>query len=259
MRKLILSIMMLLCVAMSYGQTAKKLFKKYKKQIIAEYSDLSKQFISQIEQLKHDPSSALTAQEWTEMAKGIKSVEQLHMADSELLTAALDKDVKALQGYELLLRKHVNPEEKPAKNPMQDIINEMENPDVVFAIYGKPKGDKVKDMLLICNVWDDVIMIYFDCNLSKGLVAKGLTGEGGLMFNAKASLSLEEDSVLTQNMLVVINGKPYPELHSEAEAKEYMKENGIEWNHENWLVDEEAKEKYPDAGKSVVVEFYSKK
>ena len=58
------------------------------------------------------------------------------------------------------------------------------------------------------------------------------------------------------NVLIVINGQEYPNLHSAEEASEWMKAQGISWNHENMIVGAEpVKEKYPNTDKKVVIEF----
>ena len=60
------------------------------------------------------------------------------------------------------------------------------------------------------------------------------------------------------NVLIVIEGKEYPDLQSEKEGTEYMKANGIRWNTESWIVGEAVKEKYPNTDKKVVIEFAEK-
>ena len=55
--------------------------------------------------------------------------------------------------------------------------------------------------------------------------------------------------------LIVINGEEHPELQSTKEAADYMEKHNISFNHENWIVGEAVKEKYPHTEKKVVIEF----
>ena len=64
------------------------------------------------------------------------------------------------------------------------------------------------------------------------------------------------EEVKNGNVLFVINGKEYPDLHSTEEAAKYMEENDIHFNVESWVVGGAVKEKYPNTDKKVVIEFF---
>jgi hypothetical protein len=88
-------------------------------------------------------------------------------------------------------------------------------------------------------------------SLDMGAMVAGAKYRGEFEERLKAVL----EEVKKGNVLIVINGKEYPDLHSTEDAAKYMEANDIHFNVESWIVGGAVKEKYPNTDKKVVIEF----
>jgi len=259
--KQILIIAMLLMACTTQAQTASKLIEKYRKLPNATYMDTSKETLKNIDE-NQDP--ALTEKDRAQMKKNFKKSEtvQIEKCDEELLTQ-IDKDIKALKGYELLFTTNKNGGSDEDANVFKQMMSDMWNPTIKLKCYGKVKGNMVSDILMRIDMWDTVALLYCDQKMDKELMVKSIMESDG--FNLKIDHDSEDvdmkdalEEVKKGNVLIVINGQEFPDLHSTEEASEYMEAHDIWWNLESWIVGGAVKEKYPNTDKAVVIEFSRK-
>ena len=260
--KQILIIAMLLMACTTQAQTASKLIEKYRKLPNATYMDTSKETLKNIDE-NQDP--AFTEEDRAQMKKNFKKSEtvQIEKCDEELL-AQIDKDIKALKGYELLFTTNKNGGSSDEDaNVFRQMMSDMWNPTIKSQCYGKVKGNTVSDILIRVDMWDTVALLYSDQKMDKELMVKSLMESDG--FNLKIDHDSEDvdmkdalEEVKNGNVLFIIGGKEYPDLHSLEEASEYMNDHDIWCNLESWYVGSIVKEKFPNTDKAVVIEFSRK-
>lgn len=257
--KQLLMIAMLLVACTTQAQTAAKLIEKYKAFPGAEYLNTTEESLKQ-----HD--SDLTPEENAKMKKNFKKSEQVQMQnlDEEQL-AQIEQDIKALKGYELLFTANKNTSYDEDKNILRNMLAEVMNPpSVKVRCYGKVKGKTVSDLLVRLEWLNTVALSHIDTKIDRDLMTKALMADGAVVteFDDDDGEVVEMGDVLEEvkkgNVLIVINGKEYPDLHSTEDAAKYMEANDIHFNVESWIVGSAVKEKYPNTDKKVVIEFSRK-
>ena len=87
--------------------------------------------------------------------------------------------------------------------------------------------------------------------MADGAVVTEFDDEDGAVVEMKDVL----EEVKKGNVLIVINGKECPDLHSTEDAAKYMEANDYHFNVESWIVGGAVKEKYPNTDRKVVIEF----
>ena len=250
MKRTILLMAMALAVNIAFGQTAKKLIEKYRAFPGAEYQNTTKESL----EMNAKPKPSLTAEEHERMMKNFKMSEQVQVKNlDEKQLAQLEEDIKALKGYELLFTVDKNGFSQEEKNVVQQVFQDMTNPSVKVQCYGKVKGKMVCDLFVRADMWNTVALARMDTKVEKNLIAKA--NEAVDVTTESVDMDEAMEDYKNGNVLIVIHGKEYPELHSEKEAAEYMKANQIRWNEQKWIVGGAVKEKYPHTDKKVVVEF----
>ena len=258
MKQLFLSLMMLLCVGSTFGQTADKLMAKWKAIDGAEYQETTAETRKSIEESREKGAEGLSKEDYDFILKNFKKAEQIQMTLNEDQMAQLTNDLQALKGYETLFMQNDNKEPEEGNNLVQNMINQTFNSNYQMRFYGKVKGNIVNDLLIRWDIWGKVVLAHVDGKTKKDLILKSIFS-GDLV-----NIEEDEDAVNMKdvvkevkdgNALIVINGKEYPELHSSEEAHEYMKAHDIWCNHESWIVGGAVKEKYPHTNKTVVIEF----
>ena len=249
-------IAMLLMACTTQAQTAAKLIEKYKAFPGAEYLNTTEESLKQ-----HD--SDLTPEENAKMKKNFKKSEQVQMQnlDEEQL-ALIEQDIKALKGYELLFTANKNTSYEEGRNIIQNMLAEVMNPpSVKVRCYGKVKGKTVSDLLVRLEWLNTVALSYIDTKIDRELMTKALMADGAVVteFDDEDGAVVEMKDVLEEvkkgNVLIVINGKECPDLHSTEDAAKYMEANDYHFNVESWIVGGAVKEKYPNTDRKVVIEF----
>lgn len=259
MKQVLLSIMMLLCVGNAFGQTPAKLIEKYKAVPGAVYENTTNESLKELE--KGD--TILSADEIAKLKKHFKKSEQVQIQNvSEEQLAEINEDIKALKNYELLFETVRNAGSESlgdSANVVKQKISDFLNPTVKMRCYGKVDGKMVSDLLIRLDIWNTVALSYIDTKIDRDIWMK-------LQERSSFSTSDDDDDssvdmketlkdVEKGNVLIVINGEEHPELHSTKEAEEYMRQQQISFNHQNWIVGKAVKEKYPHTKKNVVIEF----
>lgn len=263
MKQVLLSIMMLLCVGNAFGQTSAKLIEKYKAVPGAVYENTTNESLKGLE----EGDTILSADEIAKLKKHFKKSEQVQIQNvSEEQLAEINKDIKALKNYELLFETVRNAGSESlgdSANVVKQKISDFLNPTVKMRCYGKVDGKMVSDLLIRLDIWNTVALSYIDTKIDRDIWMK-------LQERSSFSTSDDDDDddddssvdmkdilkeVKNGDALIVINGEEHPELHSTKEAEEYMRQQQISFNHQNWIVGKAVKEKYPHTKKNVVIEF----
>ena len=267
---LILGVLLLMSAAMQ-AQTAAKLIKKYRAMPGVEYTDMTDSLRLGFMEDTTNTDVTLTQEEIDLYLKNLKRVEALEMQLSDDQMTELARDLKALKGYEMLCEVNENKTPEKADNMLAQMWNNLMTPSVRVQIYGKVKGDIVSDMLYRIDIWGKVMLAYMDNKVPLTLFQK-ITSDGmiGLVDTSDLSdlddiIDLDDEDIVewsdvkeaikSNDVLIVINGKEYPDLHTAEEAAEYMRANDIRWNHETLVVGGGVKERYPHTDKKVVIEF----
>ena len=258
MKKLLLSLAVLLCVGSAFGQTVEKLMAKYKAMPDAEYEETTEETRKSFEESKEKGTGGLSKEDYDFMLKNLKKAEQIQLTLDDEQLEQLTKDIQALKGYETLFVQNDNKEPEEGKNIIQNMINQTFNPNYQMRVYGKVKGNTVNDLLIRWDIWGKVAIAHIDGKVKKDLMLKSILSGDMVNFEEDGnSIDMKDiaKEVKNGNVLFVINGEEHPELHSGKEAKEYMRAHHISWNNESWVVGGGVKEKYPNTDKKVVIEY----
>jgi hypothetical protein len=244
-------IAMLLVACTTQAQTAAKLIEKYKAFPGAEYK-------INTEEVRKDFS----------LNGELYKAEQVQVELDDDQKAQLNADIKALKGYELLTEVNKNDEPKEAGNVIGNMMNQMFTLNIKLKLYGKVQKDIVRDVLIRVDIWGKTVLGHCDCKISKDELLKTYAEKADSMFSDDDLVIDDDDDdgevvemkdvleeVKNGNVLIVINGKEYPDLHSTEDAAKYMEANDIHFNVESWIVGGAVKEKYPNTDKKVVIEF----
>ena len=261
MKKIILSLIVLLSVGSVYGQTVEKLMAKYKALPGAEYEETTEETRKSFEESKEKGTGGLSKEDYDFMLKNLKKAEQIQLTLDDDQLEQLTKDIQALKGYETLFVQNDNKEPEEGKNIIQNMINQTFNPNYQMRVYGKVKGNTVNDLLIRWDIWGNVAIAHIDGKFKKDLMLKSILSDDMVNIEEDGnSIDMKDiaKEVKNGNVLFVINGEEHPELHSGKEAKEYMRAHHISWNNESWVVGGGVKEKYPNTDKKVVIEYSQK-
>ena len=93
MKQLFLSLMMLLCVGSTFGQTADKLMAKWKAIDGAEYSETTVETRKSIEESREKGAEGLSKEDYDFILKNFKKAEQIQMTLDEDQIAELANDL----------------------------------------------------------------------------------------------------------------------------------------------------------------------
>lgn len=261
MRRTLLAILLIGAASCAMAQTAFKLIEKYRKLPNATYMDTSKETLKSYD----ENPDLITEEERAQLKKSFKKSEtvQIEKCDEEQL-AQIDKDIKALKGYELLFTTNKNGGSDEDANVFKQMMSDMWNPTIKLKCYGKVKGKTVSDLLVRLEWLNTVALSHIDTKIDRDLMTKALMADGAFVTEFDDDDDdgevVEMGDVLEEvkkgNVLFVINGKECPDLHSTEEAAKYMEENDYHFNVESWVVGGAVKEKYPNTDKKVVIEFF---
>lgn len=239
MKRTILSIALALCVGCAFGQTADKLMKKYKGVKGMQYENITKK----IQNLKEEDDPKIY-----KASRGVTLAEFASGVLPENKAEQLQKDLDALKGFKRIYHEKHNSNDGPFS--MLKGTYKMFNNVQYFAVE---EGEYVTELVARIdadvNVGNLITLIHLKGMIKQEDVPDMIQMEEETDVNVKEEME-------TGNVLIVINGQEYSNLHSAEEATEWMKAQGISWNHENMIVGAEAvKEKYPNTDKKVAIEF----
>ena len=239
MKKLFLSMALLLCVGSVLGQTADELMKKYKGIKGVQYENITKKIMDIKEEEAPDMYRA---------SRGLTKVEYLSGVLSSDKVEQLQKELNALKGFERVYHEKHNGNNGPLSMLTGNfkLFNNIQYYAVVDGEYFK---ELIARIDADANVGNLVTLIHMKGSIKQEDVPLMIQMEESHDVNIK-----EEEK--NENVLIVINGQEFPNLNSAKEADEWMKARGIRWNHQNTIVGESAvKEKYPNTDKKVAIEF----
>ena len=165
MKKLLLTLTMLLCVSGAFGQTSDRLMKKYEAMPNAKYEENTEEVRKYVEENKNEGALGLTGKDYDFVLKHFKKSEYVELVMDDNQTRDLQKDIEALKGYELLVVQNDHKETTP---------------NYRIFVYGKVKGDNVKDLLVRCDISGKTVLQHFDCKVKKDLMLKA-TLDGDLI------------------------------------------------------------------------------
>lgn len=258
MKKLLLSLALLLCVGSSFSQTAEELMEKYKAFPGAEYKEKTEDALKDI---KEEGPGDMSQEDFDFIIKNFKKSEQVQLTLDDAQKEQLDKDLKALKGYEMIFTQNDNKEPEEGKNIVQNMLNQAFSPSYQIRAYAKMKGNILTGTLLRLDMWGKVVLSYTVGKWKKDLFLKSLCNGDAVSFsededeNGVTDMKDVVKDAKDGNVLFVIDGKEVPELRSFEEAKEYMEKNDYHFNHESWVVGAAVKEKYPNTDRKVVIEY----
>jgi hypothetical protein len=259
MKKIILSMALLLCVGSMLGQTAEKLIEKWKAMPGVQYENTEMTGDS-IEMASDEEmaTKGLSEEEIAFIRKNYKGTEQVTMEVDSILMETLNKDILSLKGYELLMVLNENNAPDEEGNIFQQLMSQVMNPQSKLSVYGKEKKNVVEDVLVRWDIWNKVVLAHLNCKIKKESLEK-VFSDDVVKFDRDEDDAVDMKEMVKEveagNVLIVINGQEYPNLRSAKEADEWMRAQGISWNHETWVVGGSVKEKYPNTDKKVVIEF----
>lgn len=212
MKKIILSLALLLCVGSALGQTAEKLIAKYKEMPAASYRDITEEFKS-----KKDWNSK-------EAAKIARKVDGLQVVmvllESEQRQAELQEDLDGLKGYEPLFDMKHNAAETPEDGPLSPTAA-IKN----VRLFVQEEKGTIRDLLMCVSIQELVFLVH---------VSGKLTTEelGALMAYEPAEgeptieINLNADKKDVPVVAVLIDGVFHSQLTDEKSAMDYLSEQG---------------------------------
>ena len=139
--------------------------KKYKAMPNAKYEENTEEVRKYVEENKNEGALGLTGKDYDFVLKHFKKSEYVELVMDDNQTRDLQKDIEALKGYELLV----------AQNDHKETT-----PNYRIFVYGKVKGDNVKDLLVRCDISGKTVLQHFDCKVKKDLMVKA-TLDGDLI------------------------------------------------------------------------------
>ena len=157
MKKLLLSLALLLCVGSSFGQTAEELMEKYKAFPGAEYKEKTEEALKDI--IEEGPGD-MSQEDFDFIVKNFKKSEQVQLTLDEAQKEQLDKDLRALKGYEMIFTQNDNKEPEEGKNLVQNMLNQAFSPSYQIRAYAKMKGNILTGTLLRLDMWGKVVLSY---------------------------------------------------------------------------------------------------
>jgi len=238
MKRTILLMAMALTVSVAFGQTAEKLIKKYKRVSGMQYQNLTKN-LKKIKK-EDDPENY-------RILRDISLAEVVSGAFPKRKIGQLQKDLDALQDFRrIYYEKH---------NSNDDWLSMFKG---TFKLFNNVQFYAVEDE----EYFNDLI-VRIDADTNDGNILTLIHLKGKIkpedvptIIQIKENDGVDMRKEMKENVLIVIEGKEYPDLHSAEEAAEYMKANNISWNTQKRLIGKDlVKEKYPNSNKNVAIEF----
>lgn len=162
MKKILLSLALLLCVCSTFGQDARKLVEKWKATEGAKYEVKTEEVRKALEENKKNGLYGISKENYDFTLKSFKSSSELRLELDNKQKQQLAVDLQSMKGYEMLVLENNN-ENEQEKSIRQDIIT----PNYQLQIYGKIKGEIISDMLFRCDVLDTVVLQSFDGKMRK--------------------------------------------------------------------------------------------
>lgn len=263
MKKILLSLVLLLCVCSVFGQDVEKLFEKYKAMPKAQYVENTENVRLHIKEMKKQGDPNISKKDFDYMLKSFKKSEQLEMRLDIDQKKQLEKELQALDGYEMLYMLNNNHQDgvtviKVIDNTLKAVPSN--NPDSQIYYYAKVNGDMVEDILIRTCIFNKVLLTHFNCKTRKDIVQKDIFNGGFI-----ATVGEDEDALIGEavellkpgNVLFVFNGEEHPELCTEEEINKFlMSKYNEEYNCEQtWYVGEALMKHYPNTDRKIVVEF----
>lgn len=240
-----------------------KLFAKYKATSKAEYKETTEETKHNLQESSDNNDSIYTGIDIQFIMKELKKAETLTLQLDSIQLEELSEDIKALKGFTCYTKVNHNVEPEETGTLLGNMWNQMMTPEIKVQLYGKTKGKYMTDILARIDCWGKVALAHHEGKVKTDDVKKLMATDLNVVINKDNNDNIVEwkdikKELDNKNVLVVINGKEYPNLHSEKEADIYMKENGISFNNESFVVGISVKEKYPDTDKKVVIEYVEK-
>lgn len=162
MKKILLSLVLLLCVGSAFGQDARKLMAKWKATAGAKFEVKTEEVRKALEENKMDGAYAISKEDYEFAQKSFKYSSELRLKLDDKQKKQLESDLQSLKGYEMLVLENNN-ENEQEKSIRKDIIT----PNYQLQIYGKIKGEIISDILFRCDVLDTVVLQSFDGKMRK--------------------------------------------------------------------------------------------
>lgn len=166
MKKILLSFALLLCVSSVFGQDARKLVAKWKTTEGAEFVVTTEDSRKGIEENKKNEAYGMSKECYDYVLKNFKRSSELRLMLNEKEKQQLDADLKSMKGYEMLFSQNNN-EGTEQKEATLDQVNKAINPNYQLRVYGKVKDNIVSEILCRCDVYNVVILAYFDVKTKK--------------------------------------------------------------------------------------------
>ena len=277
MKRTILSLTLALMASCMFGQTVEKLFEKYKAISNATYEENTEEMRTAVEEAVKQKLGEgegeikvtideynVTPNELDMTLTGFKKGEQLLLMLNDEQKQTLEQDILSLKGYETMFTMNDNSTPSDTTTILARMMGQMFSPSYQLYAYGKGKGKKVSDVLLVWNIWNSTVLGRFEGKMSKDKFVKTLANDTFALYSNghEDGKVVSYDDVLKDvkngKVLFVINGEQHSEFQSIDEAREYMISSNIHWNSESWIVGAAVKEKYPDTDMKVVVEWSEK-
>ena len=264
MKKILLSLALLLSVGSAFGQNVDKLFEKYKAMPKTQYVENTEKVRLHIKEMKKQGDPNISKKDFDYMLKSFMKSEQLEMRLDVDQKKQLEQELQALDGYEMLYMLNNNHQDgvtviKVIDNTLKAVPSN--NPDSQIYYYAKVNGDMVEDILIRTCIFNKVVLTHFNCKTRKDIVQKDIFNGGFI-----ATFGEDEDALIGEavellkqgNWLFVFNGEENPELRTEEAVNDFIKSKGVEDGEQTWYVGEALMKHYPNTDRKIVVEIISR-
>ncbi len=205
MKVYLLTIVMLLGMSgKACGQTAGKLFKKYKAMPEAQWVNRTDSFRIEAKLAKEKGETQLTDEQLDTVLKGIKRLEQITLPLTDELKEQVNKDCERLKDYELLVSTSRNIDENRETEPgLPPIFSPMLIPDFTMKMYAKMKGEQVKDVLVRTDIMNIMCLVHMETDLPKDIFHQALEMDDYLPLQNEEGEAVKEQYPDTKFKVVV--------------------------------------------------------
>ena len=167
MKKILLSLVLLLCVGSAFGQDARKLMAKWKATAGAKFEVKTEEVRKALEENKMDGAFGISKEDYEFAQKSFKYSSELRLKLDDKQKNQLESDLQSLKGYEMLVLENNN-ENEQQKVVKQDTV--AITPNYKLQVYGKIKGEIISDLLFRCDMLDEVDLQYVDQKMKKDVL-----------------------------------------------------------------------------------------
>ena len=167
MKKILLSLVLLLCVGSAFGQDTRKLMAKWKATAGAKFEVKTEEVRKALEENKMDGAFAISKEDYEFAQKSFKYSSELRLKLNDKQKKQLESDLQSLKGYEMLVLENNN-ENEQKKVVKQDTV--AITPNYKLQVYGKVKGEIISDLLFRCDMLDEVDLQYVDQKMKKDVL-----------------------------------------------------------------------------------------